>query len=108
MLVVGFVVGVTAVFGCSSDDYLRRQFPTQVLELRNMIGSEIALKCWKGLVFLHLSESLYTLVTCLHRSWYSPLNTIKWTASSLLFGIRSIQQLNRHARHVAGLHEKSE
>lgn len=108
MLVVGFVVGMVGVLGCSSDAYLQRQFPAQVFELRNMIGPDLAFKLWKGLVVGHLGESLYTFTTCLHRGWYGPVNTIKWTASSLLFGFASIKQLNIHARDVIGLSKKSE
>ncbi|GAA5801219.1 hypothetical protein HPULCUR_006662 [Helicostylum pulchrum] len=105
MTTVGFSLGMVAVLAYCSDDYLQRQFPTQVLELRNTIGSQLIQKIWKTLVVVHLAESTFTLVTCIHRGWYSPLNTIKWTLSTMLFGFGSLLQLKKHARDVTGLNK---
>lgn len=103
MLTVGLSLAAAAVFANSSDDYLKRQFPSQVLELRNKIGADLVLNIWNGLVVVHLAEGAYALLTCLRRGWYSPLNTIKWTLSAILFGVGSLKQLKKHANDVAGL-----
>lgn len=104
------IIGATLIFGTifsySSDEYLKRQFPIQVLELRNRIGKGFVTKFWNGLLAVHVAEAAYTFLTCLRRGWYSPLNTIKWTLSSALFGIGSLKQLSKHARDVAGLKSK--
>jgi hypothetical protein len=103
MMMVGSAIGVVALLAYSSDDYLQRQFPVQVLALRNKVGKELITKVWKGLVFVHLAEGAYTLLTCVRRGWYNPMNMIKWTLSSVLFGIGSLKQLKKHASDVAGL-----
>ena len=103
MLPVGVGLGVIALLAYGSDDYLKRQFPAQVLQLRNKVGVELIHKIWKGLAIVHLSEGAYTFVTCIHRGWYSPINTIKWTLSSILFGVGSIKLLKKHANDVAGV-----
>lgn len=103
MLPVGIGLGVIALLAYGSDDYLKRQFPAQVLQLRNKVGVELIHKIWKGLAIVHLSEGAYTFVTCIHRGWYSPINTIKWTLSSILFGVGSIKLLKKHANDVAGV-----
>lgn len=103
MFVVGSVIGFGAIFAFSSNEYLQRQFPAQVLALRNKVGKELAMKVWKGVFFVHLVEGAYTLLTCIRRGWYSPMNTIKWTLSSVLFGFGSLKKLNKHASDVAGL-----
>lgn len=103
LIVVGASLLAYAVFANSSEDYLKRQFPSAVSELRNKIGAELVLKIWNGLVVVHLAEGAYTLLTCLRRGWYSPLNTVKWTLSSILFGFGSLKQLKKHAKDVAGL-----
>ncbi|KAG2197960.1 hypothetical protein INT47_002987 [Mucor saturninus] len=108
MCVMGLAVGMIGVFTYASDAYLQRQFPAQVLGLRNTFGPELVLKITKGVIAVHLAESLYTLTVCLHRGWYGPVNTLKWVASTFLCGVASIQQLNRHAKHVVGLNKKSE
>lgn len=103
MIMVGSAIGIVAISAYSSDDYLQRQFPVQVLALRNKIGKELLTKVWKGLVFVHLVEGACTLLACIRRGWYSPINTIKWTLSSVLFGVGSLKQLKKHANDVAGL-----
>lgn len=108
MCVTVFVAGMVGIFTYASDAYLLRQFPSQVLGLRNTLGPESVLKFTKGVIVAHLAESFYTFVTCLHRGWYGPINTLKWTTSSLMFGISSIQQLKKHAKRVVGLNKKSE
>lgn len=103
MLMAGILLSSVGLFAFGSDGYLKRQFPSQVLELRNKWGQALMSKIWNGLMVLHLGEASYTLLTCLHRGWYSPLNIVKWTLSSLLFGVGSLQQLKKHAKDVAGL-----
>jgi hypothetical protein len=100
-------IGIVGVLGLTTNDYLKRQFPSQVLELRNRIGQDVFRKLWNGIVVIHLGEGAYTLLTCVHRGWYSPINTIKWTLSSILFGFGSLKQLKKHANDVAGI-KKSE
>lgn len=103
MVSIGLAVSMVAVIANGSDAYLQRQFPNQVFELRKLILSPLGMKMMKGLAIVHLAEGAYTLLTCIHRGWYSPLNTMKWTLSSTLFGIGSLIQLKKHARDVAGL-----
>ncbi|KAF1801254.1 hypothetical protein V8B55DRAFT_1389761 [Mucor lusitanicus] len=100
---VGFGLSALALLACSSDAYLQRQFPAQVLAFRDKLGAELLYKIWKGAVIIHLAEGAYTFITCVRRGWYSPVNTIKWTLSSLLFGFGSLKQLKKHANDVAGI-----
>ncbi|KAI7901987.1 uncharacterized protein BX663DRAFT_95834 [Cokeromyces recurvatus] len=103
MLMIGTFIGLLTLFTYTSDDYLERQFPLQLLQVRTKIGTELLSKCFKGLTVLHLCEGTFTLLTCIGRGWYSPLNTLKWTLSSIFFGVGSLKQLKKHAEDVAGL-----
>lgn len=102
MLSVGVLLGGLALITYTSDDYLKRQLPSFVLSLRNTIGRDLLLKICKGLVVVHSGEALYALLTCFRRGWYSPINTIKWTLSTFVFGIGSLKQLSKHAKDVSG------
>ena len=103
MLAVGVGLTLVALIANSSDAYLARQFPSQVLALRNKIGQGLLQTIWNGLVVVHLAEGAYQFVACVRRGWYSPLNTIKWTLSTILFGVGSLKQFKKHANDVAGI-----
>ncbi|KAI9487215.1 MAG: hypothetical protein EXX96DRAFT_615009 [Benjaminiella poitrasii] len=103
MLVIGVGLGLFTLLTCTSDDYLERQLSPQLVTVRNRIGTDLLLKIFKGLAALHVCEGAFALLTCIRRGWYSPVNTAKWTLSSILFGIGSLKQLRRHASDVAGL-----
>ncbi|KAI8647960.1 hypothetical protein BD408DRAFT_5220 [Parasitella parasitica] len=103
MIIVGVGMGVITLLAWGTDDYFQRQFPAQVLQLRNKLGPVLICNLWKVLAAVHLIEGSYALATCIRRGWYSPMTTVKWTLSSLIFGIGSLRQLKKHAHDVAGV-----
>ncbi|KAG1455228.1 hypothetical protein G6F46_008262 [Rhizopus delemar] len=100
MLMIGFGMGATALFAYASDDYLKRQFPIQIFELRKMIGQSLSRRVMDSILVIHVVECAYALATCLRRGWYGPVNTIKWVVSTFIFGIGSMRQLKQHAKDV--------
>lgn len=102
MMAEGVLLGSVAIMSTTTDNYLRRQFPAQVLTMRNTVGLQLMKKIGTGLVCLHVAAGAYTLISCYRRGWYNTVNTIKWTISSLIFGAASLGQFKKHAKHVRG------
>ncbi|KAI8879921.1 hypothetical protein K501DRAFT_225748 [Backusella circina FSU 941] len=103
MLAVGVLVGSTVLLAYSSDSYLARQFPSQVLQLRSKLGAGLFIKIFRGLVITHVAESLLATVVCVNRGWYSPFTTAKWAISTFFFGVGSFKKLRKHVKDVQGL-----
>lgn len=99
-LLIAAGLGATAVLNYASDAYLARNFPLFVLDLRDALGAQTINYIWRGALAAHAIEGAITLGICLYRGWYSPLNTFKWTVSSLLFGYASLSKLVNHGRDV--------
>lgn len=93
---VGLLFGTVAVIGYGS----RSSLPSI---LRDKAGLQSAARTvFRALVAIHVLEGFLALATCLRRRWYSPLNVLKWTASTTVFGVFSFKLLKKHARQVSG------
>ncbi|CEI92494.1 hypothetical protein RMCBS344292_06750 [Rhizopus microsporus] len=100
MISVGLALGTGALLAYSSDAYLKRQFPAQVMEIRNTIGQKQLRSIMNVAIAIHTLETIYTFITCWRRGWYGPINTAKWLMSTFIFGFGSLQQLKQHAKDV--------
>ncbi|CAO3702400.1 unnamed protein product [Rhizopus stolonifer] len=100
MITLGFGMGALGLLSYASDDYLKRQFPNQVLEFRHTIGQSLIRRVMDVIWAVHALEGMYVLTSCLRRGWYGPINIFKWIASTLVFGYSSVQQLKKHAKDV--------
>ncbi|ORX51703.1 hypothetical protein DM01DRAFT_1337203 [Hesseltinella vesiculosa] len=89
--------GSLAVFGYASD----RQLPGFLHPVRSsLLKVDSAKRILKGLAYVHTAEAVLALAICLRRGWYSTENTIKWTLSTLVFGVFSTSRLIKHGRDV--------
>lgn len=96
-------LGSNILLGYASDAYL----PSFVVNFRNYLTPELIRTelNWVGLV--HLVEGSVALAICLKRNWYSPMNTLKWTGSTILFGVASMKKLMHHGRLVERANKKN-
>lgn len=93
-------LGTNALLGYASDDFLSRLFPSFVLAFRNYLGQGLIRSIFRWAVVLHLVEGSIGLLICLKRGWYSPVNVLKWTTSTLLYGFASLMKLSEHGKKV--------
>lgn len=93
-------MGATALLGYASDEFLGRAFPSFVLSFRNYLTCGLIQNIFKYAVWIHLFEGAVALLICLKRNWYSPLNVLKWTVSTTLYGFASMKQLLAHGKRV--------
>ncbi|KAI9271424.1 hypothetical protein BY458DRAFT_509423, partial [Sporodiniella umbellata] len=100
IFLVAMIFGSAGLLAFGSEDYLRRQFTPKAIELRDWISLPYLQGLFKITGAVHAVECLYVFSVCQRRGWYSPLNTLKWIASTSLFGYTSIRELNNHAKDV--------
>lgn len=93
-------MGVTALLGYTSDEFLQRAFPSFVLSFRNYLTSGLIQTIFRYAVITHILEGSVALLICLKRNWYSPLNILKWTVSTTLYGFASMKELIAHGKKV--------
>ncbi|KAI7898073.1 uncharacterized protein BX663DRAFT_270760 [Cokeromyces recurvatus] len=90
-------LGTNALLGYASDDFLRRLLlPSSVVIFRNYLTMELIRKIFVTAIAVHIVEGLVALGICLKRRWYSPMNTFKWTLSTVLYGYASMTKLLGH------------
>ncbi|KAG0171191.1 hypothetical protein DFQ28_004096 [Apophysomyces sp. BC1034] len=105
-LLIAVGIGALAVLAFSTDAYLARQFPSAVLQFRNMLGMRELQILWNAAVVIHVLEAIVALGICLRRKWYSPWTVLKWTGSTLCFGFASMKELIRHGKELE-MHTKT-
>ncbi|KAI7877987.1 hypothetical protein K492DRAFT_165369 [Lichtheimia hyalospora FSU 10163] len=71
--------------------------------LRNPRFESISRTVLKVLFIAHGVEGTLALLTCIGRGWYNPINVLKWTLSTTIFGFRSLGLLSKHGRQVRGV-----
>ncbi|KAI8886279.1 hypothetical protein K501DRAFT_244552 [Backusella circina FSU 941] len=106
---VAVVLGLANVylFAYGSDEAFSA-LPSFVLDFRNRITAEHCQKIFFFACAAHITEGLYALGVCLKRGCYSPINTFKWTLSTLLFGFNSTRKLNAHGRVIKKASKKAQ
>lgn len=103
-LIVGVVIGLPYLLGYSSDASLAHA--PFLLNLREKYALRgIMQTVFRGLVAIHTLEAGAAFVTVVRRKWYSPLNIIKWTISTFVFGVESWALLRKHGRQVRGINK---
>ncbi|KAI9246737.1 hypothetical protein BDA99DRAFT_526815 [Phascolomyces articulosus] len=101
VIVTGVVIALPAILGYATDASLAH-VPI-LLELREKYALRaISQKVFRGLVVVHGFEAAIALITCVRRGWYSYINTFKWTLSTFVFGVGSMQLLQKHGKKVRG------
>ncbi|KAI8970266.1 hypothetical protein BDF20DRAFT_916094 [Mycotypha africana] len=100
-LIITAGMGATALLGYASDDVLRRLFPSFVLSFRNYMTPELIQSIFFWASVTHVTESFVALCICLKRRWYSPLNILKWTGSTMLYGFASMRKLIGHGQKAS-------
>ncbi|CAO3611014.1 unnamed protein product [Cunninghamella echinulata] len=99
-IAIASFLGVFGLLGYTAD----HQLPGLLRPIRESILSQnTAKKIGKGLLYIHIAETVLAFVTCLRRKWYSPANIAKWTLSTFIFGIGSMRLLSQHAKDVRGV-----
>ncbi|GAA5801139.1 hypothetical protein HPULCUR_006581 [Helicostylum pulchrum] len=96
-IIVG--MGLTALLSYSSDAFLSRLLPSAVLQFRNYITQGVFMSVFKWACIAHLLEGSVALGICLKRKWYSPINVLKWTLSTTLYGTASMSKLLKHGKN---------
>jgi hypothetical protein len=97
---IAFGMGATALLGYASDEFLQRAFPFFVCSFRNYLTPSLIQNIFKYACIVHVFEGTVALLICLKRNWYSPLNVLKWTFSTLLYGGASMVKLVGHGKKV--------
>lgn len=92
-------MGLTALLGYSSDAFLSRLLPSVVLQFRNYFTQGVFMSVFKWACIVHLVEGSIALGICLKRKWYSPINVLKWTLSTTLYGAASMTKLLKHGKN---------
>lgn len=100
-------LGSNALLGYASDEFSQRFFSSFVMSFRNYLTPELLRSVFNLAVVLHLVEGSIVLAICLKRNWYSPLNIMKWTGSTLLYGAASMTKLIRHGKLVERASKKN-
>lgn len=100
-------MGTTALLGYTSDEFLQRAFPSVVLSFRNYLTPKLLQDIFKYAVITHIFEGTVALLICLKRNWYSPLNVLKWTVSTTLYGFASMMKLIEHGKKVGKAAKKN-
>ncbi|KAL0075694.1 hypothetical protein J3Q64DRAFT_1769183 [Phycomyces blakesleeanus] len=93
-------LGLLFLYRYAPDTYIRQHFPQALIQFRNYLGPKMIDNIWRTTVLVHVFESFATMVTCIRRKWYSPINIAKWTASSFIFGVASMNKLVQHGKEV--------
>lgn len=101
-------MGANALLGYGSDDLLSRLFPSFILTFRNYLSAELIQSIFRWAVVTHVVEGVVALGICLKRGWYSPVNIMKWTGSTVLYGFASMSKLLGHAKKVKRAAKKME
>ncbi|KAG2201186.1 hypothetical protein INT47_012997 [Mucor saturninus] len=96
-----------ALLGYASDAFLQRLFPSFVVTFRNYLTPELIRSVFNWAAVVHLMEGSVALAICLKRNWYSPINVLKWTGSTTLYGAASMVKLMRHGRLVERASKKN-
>ncbi|KAG2234941.1 hypothetical protein BDF21DRAFT_467106 [Thamnidium elegans] len=91
-------MGLTALLGYSSDAFLSKLLPSVVLQFRNYITQDVIVSIFKWACIAHLVEGFIALGICLKRKWYSPINVLKWTTSTILYATASMSKLLKHGK----------
>ncbi|GAA5808905.1 hypothetical protein MFLAVUS_002304 [Mucor flavus] len=92
-------MGLTALLAYSSDAFLSRFLPPVVLQFRNYFTQDVLMSVFKGACTIHLIQGSIALGICLKRKWYSPVNVLKWTVSTTLYGAASMTKLLKHGKN---------
>lgn len=101
-------LGSNALLAYASDDFLQRLLPSFVLTFRNHLTPKLLRSVFNWAAGIHLMEASVTLVICLKRNWYSPINVLKWTGSTLLYGGASTVKLLYHGKLVERASKKND
>ncbi|CAO3594915.1 unnamed protein product [Absidia cylindrospora] len=97
---VSALFGFLALMGRASDS----QLPRLLLPIRqSVINPTTANKILNTLVYIHIGEASMALLITLRRGWYSSSNVVKWSFSTLLYGVYSMRRLLKHGKDVQGL-----
>ncbi|GAN06916.1 hypothetical protein MAM1_0141d06406 [Mucor ambiguus] len=99
-------MGSTALLGYASDEFLARLLSSPVVSFRNYLTPDLIQSIFKWASVIHAAEGVIALGICLKRGWYSPKNTLKWTASTTLYGVASMSKLLGHGKKVGGAAKK--
>jgi hypothetical protein len=106
---IAVVLGLAnCYFFAYGSDAAFSSLPSFVLAFRNRLTAEHCQKVFYSACVAHIAEGAYALGTCLKRGCYSPLNTFKWTLSTLLFGFSSTSKLYAHGKVIKKASKKSQ
>ncbi|KAI8639686.1 hypothetical protein BD408DRAFT_420916 [Parasitella parasitica] len=101
-------LGVNALLGYASDEFLSRLFPSFVASFRNYLTPQLIQSIFNWAAAVHAVEGLVALGICLKRGWYSPVNILKWTVSTTLYGGASMIKLLGHGNKVKRARTKTD
>ncbi|KAI8983482.1 hypothetical protein BDB01DRAFT_835578 [Pilobolus umbonatus] len=99
---------IHAFFAYASDETLLRYLPIVAITFRNNISQSLIKSVLNWAVIVHVVEASIALGICMKRGWYSPMNTAKWTLSTLGFGVASMFKLLGHGKKVERSTKKSQ
>ncbi|RCH85492.1 hypothetical protein CU098_008424 [Rhizopus stolonifer] len=93
-------LGLNALLGYGSDEFLHKALPSFALQLRDYLTPELTRSIFKWAVIAHVLEATIACAICVKRGWYSPLNTFRWTGYTFLYGFASMSKLIAHGKQV--------
>ncbi|KAI9029576.1 hypothetical protein CLU79DRAFT_696043 [Phycomyces nitens] len=99
-VIIAAGLGALFLYRYAPDTYIRQHFPLAFLHFKNYLGPKLIKNIWDFALVVHVAEAVGVMVTCIRRKWYSPINIAKWTASTLFFGVTSINKLVQHGKEV--------
>jgi hypothetical protein len=99
-LAISFGLGSNALLGYGSEELLQQVLPSFAMSIREYLTPGLIRNIFQVAVVIHLLEASVALNICLKRGWYSPLNILKWTGSTALYGFASMSKLVGHGKKV--------
>lgn len=99
-LAILFGLSSNALLGYGSEEHLQQFMPSFVMSIRQFLTPALIRNIFKTATAIHLFEGSVAFAICLERKWYSPINVLKWTASTALFGFASMTKLIGHGKKV--------
>ncbi|OBZ89510.1 hypothetical protein A0J61_02444 [Choanephora cucurbitarum] len=91
---------LNGLLGYGSEEFLHTYVPSFLLTVRDYLTPQLTRSILHWAVVTHLGESVVALTICLKRGWYSPLNILRWTGSTFLYGFASMSKLMKHGKQV--------
>ncbi|KAI8333222.1 hypothetical protein BD560DRAFT_415029 [Blakeslea trispora] len=99
-MLVLFGLTLNGLLAYGSESFLQAYMPQSIMTIRDTITPQYTRVIFQCALFAHLGESLVSLGICLKRGWYSPLNVLRWTGYTFIYGFPILTSLLNHGKQV--------